>query len=95
MEEIELKRAHKHSFKNRKKIERSNICGCFNCLRRYEPQAIQEWTDDKQTARCPHCGIDSVIGSASGFTLDRSFLKQMYNHWFSKKSQEEYTEPTK
>jgi len=35
------------------------------------------------TALCPHCGIDSVIGSASGYPVSEpQFLKAMHDHWF-------------
>ena len=49
----------------------------------FRPQAIWEWIDDDQTAMCPYCGIDSVIGSASGYPLTRDFLERMASHWFS------------
>jgi len=36
------------------------------------------------TALCPHCGVDSVIGSAAGFPLTDEFLKAMHQEWFDK-----------
>jgi hypothetical protein len=33
------------------------------------------------TALCPRCGIDSVIGSDSGFPVERGFLRRMKQHW--------------
>ncbi|WP_245197274.1 hypothetical protein [Labrys sp. LIt4] len=46
---------------------------------------IEEWIDDSAgTALCPECGIDSVIGSASGYPVDdRDFLEAMHELWFS------------
>jgi hypothetical protein len=38
--------------------------------------------DDDDTALCPKCGIDSVIGSVSGYPIERGFLKKMHDHWF-------------
>jgi hypothetical protein len=35
-----------------------------------------------QTALCPKCGIDAVIGSASGYPISREFLAEMHRHWF-------------
>ena len=32
---------------------------------------------------CPKCGIDSVIGSASGYPIEHSFLMKMREFWFS------------
>jgi hypothetical protein len=75
-------RAHKHSSKHREALERSDRCGCFYCIQIFEPKEIVEWVDDGQTAMCPKCGIDSVIGSASGFPIEKAFLKKMELYWF-------------
>jgi len=32
---------------------------------------------------CPECGIDSVIGSDSGYPITRDFLKRMCDYWFA------------
>ncbi len=37
-----------------------------------------------QTALCPKCGIDSVIGDACGYALTFQFVKDMQDHWFDK-----------
>jgi hypothetical protein len=80
---IDLKRAHEHCSKHRKEIERSELCGCFYCEKIFTPTEINEWIDGDETAMCPHCGIDSVIGSASGFQLTKEFLHCMCERWFS------------
>jgi len=80
---LDLEAAHKHSFKSRKETMASELCGCFYCLATFLPAEIEEWTDDGQTPLCPKCGIDSVIGSASGFLIDKEFLKSMNARWFS------------
>ncbi len=36
----------------------------------------------EQTAICPRCGIDSVIGDKSGFALTPTFLAEMKKAWF-------------
>ena len=41
-----------------------------------------EWIDDDNTALCPKCGIDSVIGTKSGYPITKEFLGQMQAHWF-------------
>jgi hypothetical protein len=64
-------RAHTHAARHRNEIERSEQCGCFYCLETFVPGEIQDWTDDGATAMCPRCGIDSVLGSASGFSFAR------------------------
>jgi hypothetical protein len=51
----------------------------------FEPRAIVKWIDDEDdvTAKCPECGIDSVIGDASGFPADDPvFLRAMKRRWF-------------
>jgi uncharacterized paraquat-inducible protein A len=58
--------AHKHSLRNRAEIEASAICDCFYCFAIFPSSDISEWVDDGQTAICPRCGIESVLGSASG-----------------------------
>lgn len=76
-------RAHKHC-SGRSEIERSERCGCFYCLEIFSPGEIQEWIDNDATPMCPRCGIDSVIGSASGFALSRDFLQRMHRYWFER-----------
>ena len=76
--------AHKHCIRNRSEIERSNSCGCFYCFAIFLPQEISKWIDDsqEQTAECPKCDIDSVIGDASGYPITREFLEKMHAHFF-------------
>lgn len=81
-----LEIAHGHSFKNRAEVTASDLCGCFFCLAIFSPDSIQEWLkeqDGKETAFCPRCGIDSVIGSASGFPITTEFMREMRRRWFS------------
>jgi hypothetical protein len=69
-----LEAAHEHCFKSRKEILANEICGCFCCLATFPPAEIDQWMDDFQTPILPQCGIDSVIGSASGFSIDDKFF---------------------
>lgn len=75
--------AHKHSSRHRAEIEVSARCGCFFCFRTFPNTEIKAWTDANQTALCPRCGVDSVLGSASKHRLDDTFLRQMHTHFFS------------
>ena len=79
-------RAHRHSIRHRDEILASTVCGCFHCCGTFPPSEIAEWTDAwegvGQTALCPQCGVDSVIGFESGYPVTRAFLKQMHDHWF-------------
>jgi hypothetical protein len=74
--------AHRHSIRHREEIERSDTCGCFYCLELFPPATIAKWVDEGVTARCPRCGIDSVLGNASGYPLTEEFLRRMKAHWF-------------
>ena len=77
--------AHDRSSNNREELVRSEICGCFYCVATFSPSLIKEWITERsgeQTAVCPRCGIDSVIGDASGFPITTGFLTEMRDHWF-------------
>ncbi len=78
-----IRDAHQHSSKHRSEILKSDLCGCFYCEKTFEPSEIVDWIDDQQTALCPKCGIDSVIGSASGFPISKDFLHEMCEYWFA------------
>jgi hypothetical protein len=78
-----LEAAHKHSSCHKEEILKSNNCGCFFCLIILKPEQIAEWIDDEKTALCPDCGVDSVIGDASGYPVeDKDFLLEMHGMWF-------------
>jgi len=80
-----LEAAHRVSSGHRAIIERSQLCGCFYCLSTYSPSEIERWIDEStgvHTALCPKCGIDSVIGDASGYELSAPFLSAMHQRWF-------------
>ncbi len=81
---FDLERAHQHAKKNKDELSRSKICGCFYCLRIYQPGDITEWWDENEsTAVCPHCGIDAVIGDDSKLPITKDVLKQMRQYWFA------------
>jgi hypothetical protein len=82
MTDKDLALAYKHSAMNRVEVQRSASCGCFHCLSTFEPSAIKHWIDTGQTAVCPTCGMDSVVGSASGFEIHLDFLATMKGRWF-------------
>ena len=87
----ELTDAHKHSSLHEAEVKRSELCGCFYCTAVFPPTSIVDWIDDRNvpeqkvgaTALCPKCGIDSVIGSASGYPISPEFLQAMEARWFS------------
>ncbi|MEA5615411.1 cytoplasmic protein [Nodularia spumigena] len=78
----DLHAAHLHSSRHRAEIDASDRCGCFYCKAMFAPSDISEWTDNDQTALCPKCKIDAVLGAASGITLTPEFMTAMNEHWF-------------
>jgi hypothetical protein len=75
--------AHEHCSRHRVEIERSHNVGCFYCCQTYEASLIDIWVGEDDTALCTKCGIDAVVGDASGFPItDQSFLKSMNKVWF-------------
>ena len=84
---LAVRDAHGHSSGHRQEVLASTLCGCFHCLAILAPAAIREWVDEDdtgvgQTALCPRCGVDSVIGDSSGVAISRQFLEAMKAHWF-------------
>jgi hypothetical protein len=76
------KEFHKHAFKNKKEIDKSLLVGCFYCLSVFEPNQIKEWTVN-DTAVCPNCSIDSLVGDASGYPIaDKKFMHNMHDLYF-------------
>ena len=83
----DVRDAHAHSSNHRAELVRSAQCGCFYCCAAFPPSEVLAWVDEDangegQTALCPRCGIDSVIGDASGFEIRVAFLETMRKHWF-------------
>ncbi|HEX8046060.1 cytoplasmic protein [Rhizobium sp.] len=81
--------AYHHSIRNRAELKLSKMSGCFHCLEVFPVAEIWEWIretreeDELLTAMCPRCGIDAVIGDASGYAIaDVQFLERMRSRWF-------------
>lgn len=72
---------YKHSCRNHAELKQSLKCGCFSCGRIFDATEVEDYIDGGETALCPYCSVDSVIGDASGIELNPkllSELKQMY-----------------
>ena len=72
--------AHLHASNHRAEVEASERCGCFSCFRTFAPATIRKWIDKDQTALCPACGLDTVIGTASTHRIDDGFLRRLNLH---------------
>lgn len=95
----DLLAAQRHTTKNRAEIEASRVCGCFYCQQTFPPTEIVAWAgmdmsrftnpdttpaSPDETALCPRCGSESVIGDKSGYPIDPGFLMRMHEAWFQK-----------
>lgn len=79
-------RAHDRSILHRDEVLASALCGCFNCLATFPPERVREWVDEDdadvgQTALCPECGLDTVLGAGSGYPITPDFLRKMQAYW--------------
>lgn len=70
-----------YSMKNKRFIEESENCGCYNCMSVFSKHDITEWTDNGQTAICPKCNVDSVLSQTYGIELDEKNLKTIHDYW--------------
>jgi hypothetical protein len=73
--------AHEARYYHKEILQKSEKCGCFFCLAQFNFEEIKEWWDDENTAGCPVCGYDTVIGSASNYPIEYEFLKAMKEYW--------------
>ena len=72
---------HEKSRRNRSFLEEAGVCACFYCFNEYPFEQIVEWIDEDQTAICPYCGVDAVLGFDSQLP-DRQLLREMHDRWF-------------
>lgn len=91
--------AHKHSLNNKDEISTSQNCACFHCFRTYSPNEIEyyiEENDGKETALCPYCLCDTVIGDASGIVISDELLDELAHTYLRGLTREEMkdTKPT-
>jgi hypothetical protein len=64
-----LRHAQRHLLANREEIAASKVCGCVDCQAMFAPSAVERWVAEYggETAICPKCGGDCVLGDASGY----------------------------
>ena len=78
--------AKTHAARHQAEIEASTRCACFFCFRVFPSAEIKAWIDDNTTALCPGCGVDAVIGDASGHSIADRALRKMHEHYFAYRS---------
>ena len=75
---------HSHTIRNRKEIDQSEYCHCISCIKSYPSPIVKDFIKDGdgETALCPYCGIDSVIGDFCGLVINQEILTALNNRWF-------------
>lgn len=56
---------------------------CCHCSRQFPPTEVMEWCDGEdlgQTAICPYCSVDAVVGWSG--PLDLEWVTTMHNSAF-------------
>lgn len=84
---FKLELCHKKARKNRDELRATMAAGCYHCVRIFVTTKIVDWLDDGMTARCPHCGIDSVLPGVVNFDQLRAAQKHWFNQGESNESQ--------
>lgn len=81
-----LAQASKKTIHNAEEVNRSEACRCFFCGYQFGPSEIDyiHSAYEPTTASCPMCGIDAVLGDASGFPInDGEFVLACSETWFN------------
>lgn len=83
----QLAHAARHARGNDLSVKRSTHCACYCCEHQFDAKKVVEWTpedrDGKINAICPNCGVDSVIGDASGIAINEPLLTALNERYFS------------
>ena len=82
--EEQSKLYHSHTIRNRNEINQSECCHCISCTKSYPSPIVMDFIKDGdgETALCPYCGVDSVIGDACSLLLNPEILKALNKRWF-------------
>jgi hypothetical protein len=86
-----LESIHRYSHRHRALVEQSKSAGCFHCGQTFTPQDIREWIEERdavsgkagETAKCPHCGYDSVLPSAAPIAINEHLLAAIRSYLFA------------
>ena len=89
--------AHRHTTDNRAELEASKFCGCCACMEIFSTEEITTYSGldmdsfnnpdaatAAETAVCPRCGSEALIGEKAGFSLTPDFLNRMNQAWFQR-----------
>jgi hypothetical protein len=68
---------------HRQALLASDVAGCYHCLSEFPPSTVSTWCDGGrpgQTAICPHCGVDAVVGFRG--RVDAAWMARMHQREF-------------
>jgi len=69
----------------------SDWAACYDCLKQFRPREIVYWTDDGDTALCPFCGLDFVLGFSG--SVDEAFLMEANERQFGSRRRRNLKSP--
>ncbi len=86
MSKISLTSVKKHLHSNDAEILDSKECVCLACRHSFSARSVSDWFNDKGkiTALCPECGMEAVLGDASGIVLNHEDVLAISNLLFGK-----------
>lgn len=78
---------HSYCSENKEILSQTEDAFCFYCKQKVNFADIDDWCDElsgKESAICPHCGIDSVVPyKIDGvYELDDKMLDEMHKYYF-------------
>lgn len=71
------------TLKNVKNLKICTEAGCYNCKKIFSVKEIKEYTDQGETALCPHCQTDAVIPDGCGIALTEKNLEDIKKYWIN------------
>ena len=82
-----LHEIHTHCTANREEVDASSRCACFYCQEVFRATEVKDYIvepsmDYKETALCPRCGADTILGDAAGIPFYKELIKKLHRHYF-------------
>lgn len=83
-----------HATNNEIEIVQSKECGCYFCRHHYDARKVNDWISDERgvSALCPECGMDAVVGDASGLDISKEKLKTLNLYFYGEDYMENHPE---
>lgn len=74
---------HMNTSRNRDDIARSKLCFCLDCRAVSKNEEVVHFIDNGETATCPFCGMDALLGDASGVRFSAQALLDTHMNYFN------------